>query len=128
LTKGLIPKEVRLFITENINSVFQLEVLLLLYNQKERGWSAEEVDDELGIGVEEAGRQLSDLHARGLLAVGKDQGSSYCYGPDTDELDQIVSGLARAYRERRINVISSIFSKEVDKVRLFAEAFRLRKD
>lgn len=128
MTKGLIPKEVKRFITEHINSVFQLEVLLLLYNQRAREWGAEEVDAELGIGTEEAGRQLADLHARGLLKVKESPHSLYRYGPETDELDSAVSGLAKAYSERRINVLSLIFSKDVDKVRLFAEAFRLRKD
>ena len=128
MTQGLISQEVRRFIAEHINSVFQLEVLLLLHGQKDRGWSAEDVDRELGIGVDEAKAQLNDLEARGLLSVEKGASSLYRYSPASEELDRAVSGLAKAYSERRVNVLSSIFSKPVDKVRLFAEAFRIRKN
>ena len=44
------------------------------------------------------------------------------------ELDQAVVRLAKDYAERRVTVITLIFSKPVDKLRTFADAFRLRKD
>lgn len=128
MTQGPISQEVKRFIIEHINSVFQLEVLLLLHGQKEKMWSNEDVDRELGIGLEEAKAQLDDLHSRGLLMLDKSVHSLYHYNPVSEKLDQAVNGLAKAYNERRVNVLSSIFSKPVDKVRLFAEAFRIRKD
>jgi hypothetical protein len=39
-----------------------------------------------------------------------------------------VNDLARAYAERRVNVIALIFSKPATSLRHFADAFRLRKD
>lgn len=127
VTQGPLTQEVKRFINEHINSVFQVEVLLLLHSQKEKAWSAEAVDRELGIGLEEAQIQLDDLCSRGLFATEEGHPSTCRYSPASDQLDQAVSALAKAYSERRVNVLSSIFSKPVDKVRLFAEAFRIRK-
>jgi hypothetical protein len=46
----------------------------------------------------------------------------------TPALDAAVAQLAKDYAERRVSVITLIFSKPVDKLRTFADAFRLRKD
>ena len=44
------------------------------------------------------------------------------------DLHRAVAGLAREYAARRVTVIGLIFSKPVDKIRSFADAFRLRRD
>ena len=46
----------------------------------------------------------------------------------SNELDELVGSLEKVYEERRVSVITLIYSKPVDKVRTFADAFRLRKD
>ena len=122
-----IPGEVRQFIKDYIRSLFQLEVLLLLQRHRDRDWSPEDIDRELKIGRELANTQLADLHSIGLLTM-IDNPFCYRYRPATDELDAAVSKLDAAYKERRVSVTSLIYSTPVDEVRIFAEAFRLRKD
>lgn len=122
-----IPGEVRQFIKDYIRSLFQLEVLLLLHRHRDRDWSPEDIDRELKIGRELANTQLADLHSIGLLTMINNP-LCYRYRPATDELDAAVSKLATAYKERRVSVTSLIYSTPVDEVRIFAEAFRLRKD
>jgi hypothetical protein len=123
-----IPEEVKRFMTDNIISLFQLETLLLLYTRREMEWSVEDTDRELHIGPQLAKTQLVDLHSRGLLSASETPDTLYRYNPSSDQLDQAVSALATAYKERRVSVISFIFSKPFDKVRIFADAFRFRRD
>ena len=47
------------------------------------------------------------------------------YGPEPID-DR--SALDRAYAERRVTVINLIFSKPIDKLRSFADAFRIKKE
>lgn len=125
--EGISP-EVRAFIAGQIESVVQLEMLLLLHTDPLRAWSADELAKELRIEPAWAGAQLLLLAQRGLLSVADSNGASYRYGPNTPELAQAVDGLAKAYTDRRVTVISLIYSKPVDTLKTFADAFRLRKD
>ncbi len=123
-----IPEEVKRFMTEYLDSLFQLETLLLLYRRRETEWSIEDTDRELQIGPQLAATLLSALHARGLLSLRESPGLLYRYSPSSVELDNAVSALATAYKERRVSVISFLFSRPFEKVRIFADAFRFRRD
>jgi hypothetical protein len=117
---------VRRLIADSIDSVEQLEILLLLLQRPERTWSAESVARELRVSSLSAGDRLEDLSRDALLARVKGS-DEYRYAPASAELNEAVKGLATAYTERRVTVINLIFSKPVDKIRTFADAFRLRK-
>jgi hypothetical protein len=119
-----IPKEVRQLIIEHISSIEQLEILLLLYREPARAWSADAVARELRIHTASAAARLADLRDRGFAAA--DGAAAYRYRPGGAP-DGAVDGLARAYAERRVTVIELIFSKPLDNVRVFADAFRLKK-
>lgn len=116
----------RRLIADSIDSVEQLEILLLLLQHPARTWTAEEVARELRISPLSAGDRLEDLAHDALLARVKGE-EEYRYAPGSAALDEAVRGLATAYTERRVTVINLIFSKPVDKIRTFADAFRLRK-
>lgn len=130
MTDAGIPDEVRAFIAEHIDSVEQVEVLLLLRRSGDREWTADAVSDELRTNPGSAAERLADLTARRLIAPagGAPERPGYRYAPGTPALDQAVRGLDQAYAERRVSVINLIFSKPIDKIRTFADAFRLRKD
>lgn len=123
---GDLPEGVRRLIADSIDSVEQLEILLLLLQHPERTWTAETVARELRVSSLSAGDRLEDLARDALLARVK-SGEEYRYAPGSAALDEAVRGLATAYTERRVTVINLIFSKPVDKIRTFADAFRLRK-
>ncbi|QRK11939.1 hypothetical protein JQX13_18910 [Archangium violaceum] len=124
---GDLPEVVRRLIAENIDSVEQLEILLLLFQHPGRTWTAESVARELRVSSISAGERLEDLTYDGLVVRVEGSEGEYRYGPETPSLDEAVRGLAAAYSERRVTVINLIFSKPVDKIRTFADAFRLRK-
>jgi hypothetical protein len=121
------PDDVQRFLSEHISSVAQLEVLLLLRSQREREWSPADVARALYTTAEIVAEQLDELQRRGLLTV-NEAGSHYRYWPVSPELDSQVDALDATYRERRVAVITYIYSQPLDKVRTFADAFRLRQD
>jgi DNA-binding Lrp family transcriptional regulator len=123
-----VPEEVRRFIAHHIDSVEQLEILLLLYREPGRAWSPEAVARELRIASESAGERLEDMVSDGLLkrhGAGPDE---YRYDPKDMKLDDAVRGLAATYAKRRVTVINLIYSKPIDKILTFADAFRLKKE
>lgn len=123
-----ISEELRRFIAENIDSVELLEVLLLLRSNTKKEWSAENVSREIRSNPTSVYIRLSHLCARGLLSLRELPTPLYRYSPRTEELDQTVAGLAKAYAERQTRVIELIYSKQTDALRNFSDAFKLKKD
>ncbi|WP_375772881.1 hypothetical protein NR798_18990 [Archangium gephyra] len=118
----------RRFIAHHIHSVEQLEILLLLHQQPGRAWSSEAVARELRIAPASAAERLEDMvHTRLLRRQGV-RPEEYRYGPESMKLDDAVRGLATEYARRRVMIINLIYSKPIDKIRTFADAFRIRKD
>jgi len=119
-----VPAHVRAFIHEHIDSVEQLEVLLLVRAHPGREWSAREVADELRIDPGSAEQRLEDLVRVGLLADGS---AGVRYAPETPELARQVDELAQLYQSHRVAIISVIFSRPSERIRSFADAFRIRR-
>lgn len=126
-TQGL-SEEIKKFIIEQINSLEQLEILLLLHSHPEREWTAQEVSQELRLSQTSVVDRLADLQSRGLLTAREDSALLYQYQPQKPELRATVDSLARLYPDYRVTVINLIFSKPLDKIQTFADAFKLRKD
>lgn len=123
-----ISEEVRRFISEYIDSVELLEVLLLLRRDPKREWSADAVSREIRSNPTSVMTRLNNLHSRGLLLMSETPTPLYRYQPKTDELDLAIKGLAQAYTERQARVIDLIFSKPIDMLRHFSDAFKFKKD
>jgi len=122
------PQELRKFLADNVRSVAQLETLLLLRGGRNRGWSAAEVGSAIYMNAEMAELQLNELVNRGLLRAEHESETKFHFEPATELWDRLIGNLADLYRERRVSVITAIYSEPVDKIRTFAEAFRLRKE
>jgi hypothetical protein len=124
-----ISPAIRDFITEQIDSVLQLEVLLLLFAHRSRAFTIDDITKELKIDANWLSAQLARLCSVGILVcMSQSNVSTYQYQPAKRELDEIVQGLADAYAQRRVSVVSLIFNKPTDRLRHFADAFRIRKD
>jgi hypothetical protein len=120
-----LPEDVQRFIVEHVNSVEQLETLLLLRSDPQKLWTVDEVSHALYTQSAAAQMRLGDLQARGLLAAHADD--RWQYGA-TGDADELVGRLADLYRDRRVTVITLIYSKPQQQVQAFADAFKLRKD
>jgi hypothetical protein len=122
---GGLPEDVYRFLYHNIDSVEQLEVLFLLRQESERGWTAEEVARRLYSHPSSILHRLASLAGRGLLR--ELEPACYQYAPRSAELHDTVTRAAAAYRERRVAVITLIASKPIENVRAFSDAFRIRR-
>jgi hypothetical protein len=125
-----IPERLKAFIADQIDSVVQLEILLLLHGAPGRGFSAQDVARELRIDPGWAGPQLAELCARGTLACvgGPPPPPLYRYEPRAPETRETIDLLARMYSTHRVTLTALIFSKPPSPVRSFSDAFRLRRD
>ncbi|MBA3533298.1 MAG: hypothetical protein H0T73_15365 [Ardenticatenales bacterium] len=128
MTADDIPELIKSFIATHIQSVEQLEILLLLTENAERDWSAAEVSNSLVIHLESAFVRLKELSGKGLLVSTPEPDPRYRFQPSTPEVAKLLHDLADVYKRRRVSVITLIFSKPLDNIRSFADAFKLRKD
>jgi hypothetical protein len=122
------PADVAQYVRERVDSVAQLEVLLRLREDPQQAWTAEDVSQELKLTRENAHEQLQLLVAQGVARVETGHSDQFLYAPRDPALREVLDRLAAAYEQRRVTVITLIYSKPVDKVRTFADAFRLRKE
>jgi hypothetical protein len=124
VTRAGVPKEVERFIAAEIESVEQLEVLLLLRGAADKEWTAREVARALVSQVDSAGAWLEVMAGSGLLRKAE---GGYRYAPPSAEVERTVDALAESFAKYRVTVIALIFSKPSDRVRLFSDAFRIRR-
>lgn len=115
--------EFRTFINKNINSIEQIEVLLILLANPERIWTIDEISTSLRSSRNSIRSRLESLTARKLAAAA---GGGYRYAA-SGRLHTMVETLAEEYGERRFSVIELVFSKG-DPLQSFADAFRLKED
>jgi predicted transcriptional regulator len=119
-----VPVEVRRFIAAEIESVGQLEVLLLLRGVADKAWTADEVARALVMQAPSVAGWLEKMAARGLIAAA---GDTYRFAPPTAEVERTIDRLAESYAKYRVAVIGAIFSKPSEGVARFSEAFRIRR-
>jgi hypothetical protein len=126
VAQGGIPQEVQRFIAETIDAAEQLDILLLLYRNPDRAYSALEVSQAVFTVASAATLRLEGLVARGLLASSGTADPAYRYQPASPELAARVDQLATVYQANRVGVIQLLFSRPPDPVQTFADAFRLK--
>jgi len=123
-----LPEEVRRLLAERIDSVAKLEVLLLLHRTAPREWAPEPLSQELRIEPSWAAEQLLQLQRAELLAASDTQAGAYRFQPASPELAKAVESLAASYADRRVTVVAQLYSSPIDRIRVFADAFRIRKE
>jgi hypothetical protein len=118
--------ELEQFIAQHIESLAQLETLLLMWQDPARRWDCAELSRVLYITPDMCGGLVADLERRGFVRRGED--SRYQYQPADPELHRFLKQLATIYQERRVAVITQIYSRPMKKVQTFADSFRLRRE
>lgn len=120
----VIPDDLRGFILRHIDSVAQLEALLLLRANPKQAWTATQAAGRLYASEQEVGEILARLCADGLL---HSEEGRYRYQCESTEQQKMVDRLAAAYARHLIPVTNMIHAKP-RRIREFADAFRFRKD
>ena len=118
-----LPPEIADFISDNIDSVAELEALLLMRRQTAIAWDDVRLADGLYIDRARA-VQVLDALLRRALVVRVDQG--FQYGP-ADEVTRLrIDSLAQLHTRLLIPITHLIHEKPNRSLRQFSDAFRLR--
>jgi hypothetical protein len=118
-----VPEDVREFILRYINSIAQLEALLLLWRDPNVTWDLASMAKRLYISERETAEVLAQLSTDGLLSVNE---GTYRFNSPSPEQQQLVARLAEVYSKQLIPVTNIIHAKP-RRIREFADAFKLRK-
>jgi hypothetical protein len=119
-----IPDAVRRLIVDRIDSVPELEAVLLLREHPSREWTADEAGRRLYVSTAVASHVLDVLSDRGFCVR---NGDGFRYQPESPALGAGVDQLAEAYARHLVAVTNVIHSKPNRNLRDFVDAFRLRK-
>jgi hypothetical protein len=123
-----IPDDVRRFLMEAIDSVAQLEALLLIRRHPERNWTANELAGRLYIDIRQTEGLLAALCQQGLCTADAGEPRQYRYQPGSADTAAVVDRLAEIYAKQLVPITNIIHSKAKAKVQQFADAFRFRKE
>jgi hypothetical protein len=122
-----ISQELKTLLKEHIHSVFSLEVLLLLRRERIRSFTAAEVARAVGLEIDVAQQQLSELTSARLIETMNGDVARYRYAPLDEKLPSLVDQLAVAYAKQRVPILSLILTEHQDRIRCFVEAYRLNR-
>lgn len=125
MTSGEISSSVRRLIAESVDTVSELEAILLLREHRDREWTADDAAKRLYVSLAVSGHILSVLCKRGFLVESE---MRFRYAPSTPALDAATAELAAWYSQDLIAVTHLIHAKPAPSVLRFADAFRVRKE
>lgn len=117
------------FLQYSVTAVEAAELLLVLLEDVERSWTAEQlvvrVQPDTNLSEADAARHLARFGARGLIARG--DGGGVRYRPVSPQLDAHVRTLAKLYNERPVTLIRLIYALRDTRIKSFADAFKFRR-
>jgi hypothetical protein len=123
-----IPPAVLQFIAERIDSVPQLEALLLLWESPQHAWTEDELAGRIYVSRPVAAQTLQALQRQNLVVAESAESPAYRYNPQWDPSGQVMTEVATAYRRHLVQLATFIHSRASTAVREFARAFDLKKD
>jgi predicted ArsR family transcriptional regulator len=123
--EGGLPPDLRVFLHTCIESIEQVELLLLMRGS-ERMRTAREIASELRVSVAVARREVETLAARGLLEVRVGEEIAYRYRPKSEDLARYCDLLAQYYITSRQAVLRFVADESRLSIKKFSDAFKLR--
>jgi len=123
---SIIPSDIRRFVLDRIDSIAELEALLLLRNSPDTWWEDSAVAQRLYLEVEQGREVLVRLEAAELL-ISQD-GPPYGgwrYRPRSGDLREMVDRLAYYYTKHLVPVSNLVHDKSKSRIKEFSRAFDL---
>jgi hypothetical protein len=122
-----LSEEIRALIYSSVPDLDALELLIFLACQTPRVWTAETLGDAIRPIKESALRQYLALFQEQELVQTPSPGD-VVFKPANAALAAAVAGLCRAYNERPVTLIRTVYSiADSRKIQAFADAFKLKK-
>ncbi|MGH6889204.1 MAG: hypothetical protein ACREHF_08420 [Rhizomicrobium sp.] len=123
-TSPVTEDELLAFVRASISSVWELELLLLVYRSPERRWTPKEIDRELRASATVVNSALRRLRAAELVAESAREQFQYQRG--SQRTHEMVHALDIAYRTNPISVVKVILGAPDTSLKVFSEAFRFK--
>jgi hypothetical protein len=129
MTAGSLSAEVAAFLGANIDTIPQMETLLLLHEGRDRTWTAAQIAARIYLDPHEVSSLLRRLQQRRLVEVGGEQEEEGSFRYDARwDAHGVMEKVAVAYRSQLIAVTRFVHGKASPAVLDFARAFDLKKD
>lgn len=122
-----IPPQVLQFVAEKIDTVPQIEALLLLWENPAQSWSAAQIASRVYVEQDVAKLILEALRRRQLITTEGDP-PLYRYSRDWDTSGDLMHQVATEYRRHLVQLATFIHSGASSSVREFARAFDFKKE
>lgn len=120
--------EVHRFLLNEVDSVPQMEALLLLWESRPRQWPETELAVRLYVTPDALRTILAPLIQRRLVLSHSESAATYSYHSRSADTDRLMEAAASTYRHDLIRITTLIHSKASPALREFARAFRLKKE
>ncbi len=121
-------QQVDRFIVDEIDSVPQLEALLLFWKNRPQLWSCESLAKALYVSPEVSREILTRLAQRQLIAEFEGSNGEFAVNADSEEKEHLLASLDAIYRRELVRISNMIHTKASRGVRDFADAFRFKKE
>lgn len=115
--------EILAFAAAAVQSISALELVIHLRGQRHRSFSIGELVRELHSSELAIGQALKHLMRADLVTGGSESG--YRYQQGSKQLDVLCQRLEIEYARKPVKVIGAILGAQNEKLRVFADAFRL---
>lgn len=125
---GSLKDEIKQFIGRYIRSISHLEAMLFLYKRKGHEFSYDAIASELRTNPEYAKQQLEELANSGLLRRCPKTADCYLYEGGSPDLDEVLQQIDSDYSRHRLAIIDLLYNQPLDKIKSFADAFKIKKD
>jgi hypothetical protein len=121
----MTEEETLRFVSTTVKSIWALELLLMMRRQRARAWRTDELVAELRASTVVVREALASLGGTGLIAT--DEAGLFRYRPAAAEhLDAFVESTQGLYSSKPLAIINAIAAAPNEKLRIFADAFRLK--
>lgn len=121
-------QQVDRFIVDEIDSVPQLEALLLFWKNRPQVWSCESMAKSLYVSPDVSRDILARLAQRHLITPVESGRGEFALNADSEEKERLLASLDAIYRRELVRISNMIHTKASRGVRDFADAFRLKKE
>lgn len=127
--EDIIPNEIKQFLLANIESILQLEALLLLRRHPDQKFSCETIAGRLYVNPSDVSGALGKLVARGFIMM-ESQGeyTVFQYNYTNQAVVEAVDRVADLYAKYLIPVTNLIHNRPLKSLQEFSDAFKLSED
>lgn len=123
-----LSEKLKSFVSTYIDSVEQLQVLILLLEDSGKAWTVNEIAQRLRSVDSSIAKRLDDLYARKVMQRKASDPSEYTFELILPEFRDVIYELSTVFKTRPYKVVDLIYGRPKEAIRAFADAFNFKKE